>query len=389
MEKIKLLYTDIGRGHPFYLDGIVEELNRNGGIESVHSKSTVFEHSTGSSLKAWQLVRSLYKHGGKDSAISKIYKRLRKNNDYNKASMALNLLGRDLKKSFLFDMSPLVVAHPILISILNGRKNLYYQHGELITPNEAVVSGAESIFVPTESAAEPFLTKYSKEQVIITGLCIESSIARMAQDVYDARIQRYESTKPLTGCFISSGAEPLAHVKIIINSLLSHVHSNGKAILFVKKDGLLEKSVENILGSIDTAFLKVNSLESLPYELPQLTIVQFANRRDENRLTSHFFSDFDFIVSPSHERSNWAVGLGLPMFITDPPIGPFAPLNRKLLIDSHVAVAIENISDANAFAFRLKKMHIENSLKQMSENGWGKQPINGFQEIVSYIKNNS
>ncbi len=387
MDKIKLLYTDIGRGHPFYLDGIVEELNRTGGIDSRHSKSTVFEHANGLSLKMWQLVRTLYIQGGKDNFISSIYKKIRKNNDYNKPSTSINILGKDLRKDFLYDMSPLLVAHPILVSILNGRKNIFYQHGELITPLEAVVGGAEKVFVPIKSAAEPFLKRYTTEQLIITGLCIEPSIVRMAADAYESRQKRLETETSLTGCFISSGAEPLSHLKIIISSLISHLQENGKAILFVKKDGMLEKRIEKSLSSLDIEFLQLSSLEFVPYDLPPLTIVQFSGRRDENRKTSHFFSKFDFLVSPSHERTNWAVGLGLPMFIADPPIGPFAPLNRQFLINSETGLPIDRKLDSNIFASLLKNMHISGKLKQMSENGWGKQPIDGFQNIVSFIKN--
>lgn len=388
MKKIKFLYTAIGRGHPFYLDGILEELNRDGGVSSVHSKSTVFDHASGLSLSMWKLVRALYIQGGKENFISKIYKRIRKNNDYNSASMILNILGRDIKKEFRDDNSPLVVAHPILVSILRNRRKVYYQHGELITPQEAVVKGADKIFVPTESVKEQFLTQYAADQIIVTGLCIEPSIVRIVADAYDARINRIESERKLTGCFISSGAEPIAHIQIIINALISHLQLMGKAILFVKKNGLLEKSVHNVLGSMNVKYINITSLEYMPDELPQLTIVQFSNRRDENRLTSHTFRKFDFIVSPSHERSNWAVGLGLPMFITDPPIGPFSLLNREYLLKSKTALPIINLLEANKFAVNLKKMHIEGTLKKMAQNGWGRYPIDGFQKISLFLKNN-
>ncbi len=388
MKKIKVLYTNIGRGHPFYLDGILEELNRDGGINSVHSKSTVFEHASGLSLIMWKLVRALYQQGGKENLISKIYKRIRKNNDYNSVSLIIKLLGRDIKKEFRDDCSRLVVAHPILVAILRNRKNLYYQHGELIAPKEAIVKGADKIFVPTETVKKHFLKHYASGQIVVTGLCIEPSIVRIAQDAYEARINRFESQKKLTGCFISSGAEPVAHIRIIIDTLVSHLKLNGNAIIFVKKDGRLAKSVKSILGSMDVKYIYLTSLEQVPYELPQLTIVEFSNRRDENRLTSHFFYDFDFIVSPSHERSNWAVGLGLPMFITDPPIGPFSPLNREYLIKTKTGMPIKTISDAKEFALQLKKMHVDKTLQDMAQNGWGKHPIDGFQKISMFLKNN-
>ena len=386
-RKIKFLYTDIGRGHPFYLDGIIEEMNRNGQIKIVHSKSNVFEQSSGLSLQLWKLVQALYKQGGKDNLISAQYARLRKDSDYNTNSFSISLLGNKIKKKYIDDAFPLVVAHPILVAILKGKNNLIYQHGELITPQESVVVGASHVFVPTEEAAKPFLAHYSKEQIFVTGLCIEPAIVRLAKDAYTERLKRLQSNQSLTGCFISSGAEPKNHVEKIVESLISHIQNNGRAILFVKKDGLLEQEIEKQKNIHKTDILRLNSLEGIPYELPSLTIVQFSNRRDENRMTAHFFSQFDFIVSPSHERTNWSIGLGLPMFITDPAIGPFAPLNRQYLLESKTAHPIISLNDAKMFAFTLKKMHINQTLISMSQNGWDKYPIDGFKQIVSFLQN--
>ena len=386
-KKLKFLYTDIGRGHPFYLDGIIEEMNRSGQIKLAHSKSNVFEESKGFNLLLWKLVRFLYKQGGKDNLISSLYAKLRKNSEYNNGSLLISLLGTQIKKKYFTDKYPLIVAHPILVAILKGKSNLIYQHGEVITPKEAVVDGASKILVPTQYSAQPFLSMYSNELIHITGLCIEPALVRIAKDAYKDRLQRLKSPMPLTGCFISSGAEPISHVHIIIESLISHLQKDGKVFLFVKKNGILEKEIElrNELKTI--AQIKLKSLERIPYDLPPLTIIQYNSRRDENRFVAHFFSEFDFFVSPSHERTNWAIGLGIPMFITDPPIGPFSPLNRQLLIESETAHPIISLKDAKKFAFTLKKLHINQSLVAMSQNGWGKYPINGFKEIVAFLQN--
>ncbi len=388
-KKIQFLYTEIGRGHPFYLDGIIDEINRNEESELTYLKSSVFDHATGLNLKLWQLVRFLYSHSGKDTYISKLYKQLRQNNSYEKDSILIRSLGTKIKKQFHQNSKSLVVAHPLLVSILREHTKVSYQHGELITPKEAVVSGAEKVFVPIESAGQPFLSKYKEEQIVVTGLCIEPSIRQMAESAFHARMKRYEDESSLTGCFISSGAEPECHVESIVHAVVSHLQNKGKAFVFVKKDGLLEKSIHAVLPLLDSTFLKINSLANLSDKLPPLTIIQFNNRRDENRFISHFFHDFDFFMSPSHERSNWAVGLGLPMFIADPAIGPFSPLNRQFLLGSKTAMPIKNNSEAIAFALHLKKMHIENQLKQMACNGWGKYPIDGFKKIVHNISENN
>ncbi len=388
-KKIEFLYTEIGRGHPFYLDGIIDEINRDGDSELTYLKYSVFDHASGLTLKLWQLVRFLYSHSGKNTFINRLYKQLRQKNSYEKDSILIKLLGMQLNKQFYQNSKPLLVAHPLLVSILRKHTKVSYQHGELITPHEAVVSGAKKVYVPIKSAGQPFLSKYKKEQIIVTGLCIEPSIRQIAESAFHARMKRFEDETSLTGCFISSGAEPKHHVEAIVHAVVSHLLNKGKAFVFVKKDGLLEKSIHAILPIIDSTALKINSLANLSDTLPKLTIVQFNNRQNENKFTSHFFHQFDFFMSPSHERSNWAVGLGLPMFIADPAIGPFSPLNRKFLLDSQTAHPIKNNSEAIAFALLLKKMHIEKQIKQMACNGWDKYPIDGFKKIVHNISKES
>ncbi len=36
----------------------------------------------------------------------------------------------------------------------------------------------------------------------------------------------------------------------------------------------------------------------------------------------------------------------------------------------------------------MQKMHIDGTLKKMAQNGWGKYPIDGFQKISMFLKNN-
>ena len=117
-------------------------------------------------------------------------------------------------------------------------------------------------------------------------------------------------------------------------------------------------------------------------------VVSFENRREENLFTGHLFGGFDYFVAPSHERTNWALGLGLPMFAVGPAVGPFAPLNRDLLVKSGVAEEIVESEAAGRFGPRLHELRSTGALDSMARAGWGKQAIDGFERIVNFLVHN-
>ena len=84
----------------------------------------------------------------------------------------------------------------------------------------------------------------------------------------------------------------------------------------------------------------------------------------------------DVLVSPPHERSTWAAGLGLPIFLVGPDIGPFAPLNRAVLFRKEVAAEIDG-ERADRFPELVAELRRRGRLLEMSRNGWG-APIDGF-----------
>ena len=57
---VEFLYTNIGRGHPFYLDGITDALIHSGQVKLVRQQKDVFEISRGLSLVGWKLARWFY-----------------------------------------------------------------------------------------------------------------------------------------------------------------------------------------------------------------------------------------------------------------------------------------------------------------------------------------
>jgi len=103
-------------------------------------------------------------------------------------------------------------------------------------------------------------------------------------------------------------------------------------------------------------------------------------------MTERLFRSFDYFVAPSHERTNWALGLGLPMFVVDPPLGSFAPLNREFLLAHSVARVIANAREASDLGESLDKLHKSGELQQMAAAGWGRYDAQGFSRIAEMLQ---
>ena len=385
---IQFLYKNIGRGHPYYLDGIIEALIRKGSIKLVRSDSDVFEVSTGLSRSAWKTARWLYTTGSSSRIIGPVYERIRRGNDYNREGPMLRLMRRDVAAKYAGSDTGVIVAHPSLVAALRGRDNLIYQHGELATPSESVVSGASTILVPTEESARPFLRHgYGENAVVVTGLCIEPALVKQAVVSFDERCDRVEKGNFLTGGFYSSGAEPRVHVRKLVLAAASTAVNGGRAVIFAQKGGRFQRAAMQTFDRSRIPYQVVDSSEQIPSEFSPALIVIYKSRREEYSFTARLFPLFDFLVIPSHERANWALGLGLPTFVVTPCVGPFAPLNRDLLLKAEVAELLESDHDAAMLGTRLRKLTGRKKLLAFAQNGWGNYKIDGFERIADYLVN--
>lgn len=386
--KLQFLYTNIGRGHPFYLDGIAEALIRLGEAGLIRYSTDIFTQSRFLSRQVWKLARSFYRLGSSGGIIGSAYNRLRKSSDYNQPSALIRLAGMDLVRIFGKNCAdPLLVAHPLLVGVLSGRPGLIYQHGEAVVPAESLVKGAEHVLVPTESVALKFQEiGYGPDQLLVTGLCVEPALVRQASDAYELRCRRFGQQTSLTGALFSSGAEPREHIKLIVSVARSLILANQKVMLFVATGGRLEQAAARLIASTDCVSAWISTRTDIPRELLSLSVISSSSRREENALVAQLFPRFDFLVAPPHERTNWAIGLGLPMFPLTPCYGSYAPLNLDLLLTREVAVAIRGDQEARTFGDRILRMRQEHRLTSMAQAGWGREPINGFAAIAEWLK---
>jgi len=386
-HRLNVLYTNIGRGHPYYLDGIIESIRKKHVDRIEISVTDVFEISNGISQLLWRLVRWLYRAGSQSGIIGKLYNIIRKGRNPNQSGLLEKLLARDIRKYINKDKCPTLVAHPILVPMLSDSVDVYYQHGEIAIPDEAIVQKAGTVFIPLEG----FKGKFTKaglpeKNIVVTGLCVEPELAAKSKEYYENRLSRIKNGHSLCGGFFSSGAEPIQHIKKIIPAVSSLSKSDGAAFIYCKKDGRLEREAKKLPNSrvIDN----INELENINnlVESNIISIITYRNRIEENNCTLKTFKYLDYFMAPSHERTNWAIGLGLPMFILFPIIGTFSPLNREFMLKRGVAVDLYTNQKAAGFSDLLSRLASDGTLLKMSQNGYGKYDTNGFKTIADYLK---
>ena len=385
-QKIIFLNLSIGRGHPFYLEGILEAINRSGKIGLVRSIEEVTEIVPWPTRQAWKWVNWLYRTGSSPGRLSSLYNHFRHQNDFNRPNWSMSILAAGLRSRFVAGTEPLIVSHPILVGILRGRGGLIYQHGELVAPDESLVKGAEMVIVPTTAVAERFAAiGYSAEQIVISGLCIEPAIVRQAADAFTARIDRISGNGPLTGAFFSSGAEPKDHVDRLVAAAVAAASLEHRVIIFAQRGRTVAQRMIAALRQQQILFAQIDASKIIPPDPPPVLLVEHQNRREETILSGRLFPEFDYVVAPAHERTNWAIGLGLPMFILDPPKGSFAPLNRQFLLDHQVAISLSSMNHAASFGVRLDTLRNRGTLLAMARSGWRRYDISGFDTIASFL----
>ncbi|MFH2037557.1 MAG: hypothetical protein ABIJ45_14245 [Candidatus Zixiibacteriota bacterium] len=382
---INVIYTNIGRGHPYYLDGIVDELKSDYSKQINLQITDVFKISKGLSYLLWKIVDFAYKFGSQGGIIGQLYSFLRQKRNPQKKGLIEKILGRHIRKYIQSNRYPTIIAHPILVPMIADLTDIYYQHGEIAVPPEALVIGARKIYIPIDYSLKSY-DKYLAYKNIcqLSGLCLPKIIIQEAQANYRLRISRLERGEKPIGAFFSSGAEPIDHLKKIIRTVNSLKNSGYKSILIYKKDGTSAKMVKKYFGS---SYL--SSLPNLTNNLKDQNIITltFSNRNDLSEIEAALMPHIDYFVAPSHERTNWAVGLGLPMFILHPIIGTFSPLNRKFLLDNGVAIDIDSDKKADRFADILARCVKDKIMISMAQNGWNKYDLNGFMTIAKSLYN--
>jgi hypothetical protein len=398
------IYTNIGRGHPSYLDSLLQTLQEKGQKAICR---TVFEESDGLSLLAWKLVEKLYFIGAKGGIRTKFYNWLRASqSDISSDSTFIKLLGRDLTSKYQDFKGICLVAHPVVARILRDVCRTWYVHGEIAAPPECAIKGIEKIFVPLEETKDKLICfGTDPETVVVTGLMIEPGLVDSAENSFQDRLKKIESNQPLTIGFFTSGAYPKEHMKKILWGAKSVVEHGMRAIIFTgtcpKKIEWFEKEMKK--WGVEIVVENPALRQAQGGEQSQTTrggkdrgealgkqqhgdvlLVTRETRQTETQRTVELVPQMDAFVAASHERTNWAVGLGLPMFVLFPLIGTFASLNFEFAQRQKVTYPLDSLEKAKSLGKVIKERRQNEQLTQMAQNGFGVHKINGVRQAASH-----
>ena len=365
--------SEIGRGHPAYLDSVLVVLSRLCASPTADCH-TVPELCTGTSGLAWGMARAAYRFGGQGGLSTSLYNRLRPSHA-RPSRTQLAMLGRSLRERFAGYAGICLVDHPLLAHILAPVCRVAYIHGEIAAPGVSAVPDAWRTFVPLEStAARLEASGVRREALSVTGLLVEPDLVAAAEASYQARLLRLESDRPLVVGLFLSGARPRPHVASLTACVESLAKSSHKSFVFPGPGESVAAEMRSELRRRDAPDDAVH-------------VVSSRGRNDETRRTAELLPSLDVMVAAAHERTNWAVGLGLPMFALLPHIGPFARENFEFASAQGVCLPLTTQRDAAQLGSTLDALHRDGGLSAMSRAGWGKHAITGAARCARLLLN--
>lgn len=335
----------------------------------------------------WQIIKSFYIIGGSGGIITRLYNFFRQKSAV-PSPIFLKLLGFGLDTFLKGFAGIILVEHPLLARILansridpswverpdSGEVPVYYIHGEIAAPKECALTGDVITFVPLDWTKQRLITSGIKpESIVVTGLLIEPELVENAKKNFDLRISRLKSNEPLTVAFFISQAYPKPHITKIINAVESVAKKGMKAIVFTGTDR-------------NKAYQIKYEVEPVKSRNPhKIKLMMSENQQEENRQTAELMEVIDIMVTASHERTNWSVGLGIPIFILYPLIGTYARENYEFSLNQRVSYPIKTIEDAKTLGDILTHMQEDNTLMKMAHNGFSIYHLNGAQVIAEYL----
>ncbi|MCK4224479.1 MAG: hypothetical protein KAX39_04810 [candidate division Zixibacteria bacterium] len=384
-KRMVALYSDIGRGHPSYLDSLIYLLKKR------HPHlvcRTVFKESKGLSLLSWKFVSWLYSISGKGGLQTRFYNLIRRRSQKgSKDSLVTKILGRDLKRAYENFQGICLVDHPLIARSLVNVCRVWYVHGEIAAPAECAIKGVERILVPLNETKEKLIAQGAEEEaVMLCGLMIEPPLVEDAEEVYKKRLKRISNSDlPLTVGFFTSGAYPKEHMEKIMLGAFSVIQKKMKAVIFCGTNLYKFKWMKNKARSWGAKMVEDREEISLQNEEFDLMLVTRHTRQEDTQRAVQLIPHLDVFVAASHERTNWAVGLGLPMFVLFPLIGTFASQNFDFAQRQKVVYSLDSMEKAKNLGEILSKLKKTGQLRQMAQNGFGVHSIIGIDTAVFYF----
>ncbi len=299
----------------------------------------------------------------------------------------LSLLGRDLRRELAGFKGICLVEHQLVARMLSDVCRTWFVHADLASPPECALPGPEKTFVPLEQNEQDFTRNgCPATQLVRTGLMIEPGLVPGAHDAFHRRLERLASDRPLTVAFFTSGAYPEPHVRKLLLALKSVLNSDMAATVFCGTGRKFLYRVTRFARGLGIEpAIDDGHIPQSEFRNPQLALVSRPTRREDTAAAVDLIPEADAFVAPSHERTNWALGLGLPMFVLFPMIGTHAEANYRLAFDNGVAYPLQSDDDARNLGATLQKLRASGALAKMASNGFGRFDINGAERIAQAV----
>jgi len=381
-QTIIALCSDIGRGHPNYLDSLLSLLKKK--YPHIVCR-TVFEESKGISLLSWRFLLWLYRISGKGGLATPFYNLIRRRSgDNSPDSLTIKILGRDLKRAYKNFPGICLVDHPLIAKALAGVCRVGYVHGEIAAPEECAIPGVEKILVPLEETkAKLAACGAGKEAIEVCGLMIEPGLVDTAEISYKIRLERINSGQTLTVGFFTSGAYPKEHVEKIVLGARSIIEAKMKAIIFCGTNLHKFEWVRNEFRNAKMRIVEDNEQTFTGDFDFDLLLVFRKTRQEDTQRAVELVPLLDVFAAASHERTNWSVGLGLPMFVLFPLIGTFASQNFEFAQKQKVVYPLDSPEKAKNLGEILSGLRQNDQLAEMARNGFGIHNIDGVRIAIS------
>lgn len=386
-EPAVAIYTDIGRGHPSYLDSVLLSLKwHHKPVYRRIAQTNVFEISRGLSLTGWRAVRSAYRLGSRGGFISSIYSRFRSSrSEFDPKSAVVRILQRDLLEYLSGYKGICIVAHPLVANMLKKEHRVFYVHGEIAAPPESAVRDIERVYVPLGATAEKMRSYgVDPEYIVKTGLVLEPMILNDLSGVIFDRQVRLDSrdAKPAVG-FAISGAYPREHVRFMTESAIALLEYGCKVRFFWGSNTVEANRLQ--LHLIKAGFEPV--ITSVPYEPVQFdpAVIVTGRREIETTISTKYIPQLDLLVAAPHERTNWAVGAGLPIAALTPTIGSFAPENLAFILERGCGFAVSTRDPADKLVSQIVRYTKSGKIIDMVRSGTTMKNIKGAKRIADDI----
>jgi hypothetical protein len=385
-KSIVAIFTDIGRGHPNYLDSVLRHIRQNTPecYKRIQCLSVIPE-SHGISKFGWHVVKILYQVGSRGGRVSAIYSGFRKSQSVSdRSSLFMGILRRDLLRQLSGFTGKCLVAHPVIAAMLKERHRVFYLHGEIAAPLESAVAGLDKIYVPISETGDMMVERgVDVNSVKVTGLILEPELSDDVVSCAEARVRRInDSDMPLQIGFFISGAYPSVHVDSMIRGAVS-CDAIGLKVRFFW--GTSRRQVKRLLRRLRKYFNAVlidDTGEAPAVNSDDVVVVTADDRESETISSLRYLPSLDVICAAPHERTNWAVGAGLPMIAIVPPVGTFAPQNLEYMRKMGCCKSISTREEFDRLGDMVLQMRTSGRLETMVQNGLAITSINGAQEVA-------